>query len=104
MARWKQADNQRYIEADNGFGWVKSGDRRYQAEVFGISYELEKRTRNARVEPGVDTGWYLYSRKDTYFTGEFCDSTLLPAIDEASDMIVKADLRGKEYERKETET
>lgn len=103
MATRRQEGGEKFIEADNGLGWIRCSDGRYWVGIFGIGYELEKRRRNARAEPGSDTGWYLYSRNDSYFMGEFCDSTLLPAIDAASVMIVKADLRGDGYERKETE-
>lgn len=104
MARRRQAEGERYIEADNGFGWaadrasVVSNERyRYRTTIFGITYELEK--RGGKYE---DVGWYLYSIKgSTYFFGEFCDRTLLSAIDEASKMIAKADLRDDGYERKE---
>lgn len=106
MARHRQSDGEKYIEADNGIGWTRqkasvasvlSGN--YEAYLFGIRYELEKRRRSVR-EPGADTGWYLYSHGDTYFFGEFCDRTLLSAIDEASKLITAADLRGEGYERK----
>lgn len=107
MARRRQADGERYIEADNGFGWTRErasvasvSSGRYFTEVFGIEYELEKR-RRSRQEPGTDTGWYLYSRGSCmYFFGDFAGYTLLPAIDEASKMIAEADLRGEGYERK----
>ena len=108
MARRAQHMGERYIEADNGFGWTRErasvasvSSGRYVMEIFGITYELEKRRRNVRVEPGTDTGWYLYSRNDPEFYGEFAGYTLLPAIDEASQMIAKADLRSEGYERKE---
>jgi hypothetical protein len=98
MARYRQADNERYIEADNGFGWTRrrasatSVERnRYVTTVFGLSYELEKRHRSPGDTP--DTGWYLYSLNDTYFFGESCGLTLLTAVDAASEMIAKADLR-----------
>lgn len=106
MAKRRQAEGERYIEADNGFGWarqrasvasVESG--RYETFILGVHYELEKRRRNARVEPGADTGWYLYSHGDSHFFGEWCGATLLPAIDAASLMIARADLRGEGYER-----
>lgn len=91
---------ERYIEADNGLGWALRADGMYVTEIFGVSYEMEKR-RRSRVEPGSDTGWHLWSRPGTHFMGEFCDRTLLSAIDEASEMIAKADLRGEGYEEKE---
>lgn len=108
MARRTHHMGQALIEAENGFGWTREkasvasvGTGRYVTEIFGITYELEKRRRNARVEPGTDTGWYLYSRGVSYFFGEWCGVTLLPAIDEASELINRADLRGDGYERKE---
>ncbi len=108
MAQRRQADGEQYIEADNGFGWIRGrasatsvSSGLYTVTIFGITYELEKRRRNARVEPGADTGWYLYSRDaGSWFFGEWCGRTLLSAIDEASKMIAEADLRGGGYERK----
>lgn len=98
MAKRRQVDGEKCIEAANGFGWTKQRSSvasvqsaMYAAKVFGITYELEKRLRAPGDTP--DTGWYLYSRGDGYFFGEFCGYTLLPAIDEASEMIAKADLR-----------
>ena len=68
--------------------------------VFGITYELEKRRRSPGDTP--DTGWYLYScGADGGFFGEYCDRTLLPAVDEASKMIAKTDLRGPGYEKED---
>jgi hypothetical protein len=102
MARRRRADGKKYIEADNGFGWVPdrasvvSGERyRYRTTVFGITYELEKRGGTQE-----DYGWYLYSIKgSTYFFGEWCAQNLLPAIDEASELIARTDLRGEGYEK-----
>jgi hypothetical protein len=108
MARRVRHMGERLIEADNGVGWsrerasvasVSSG--RYTTEIFGVRYELEKR-RRSRVEPGSDTGWHLYSLNNTYFFGEFCGSTLMEAVDEASEVIIKADLRGPGYEKEGT--
>lgn len=104
MARRRTHMGERYIEADNGFGWspvkasvVGISDHRYRTTIFGIEYELEKRGGTQE-----DFGWYLYTIKgSTHFFGEYCDRTLLPAIDEASEMIAKADLRGEGYERKD---
>jgi hypothetical protein len=95
MARRKQADGERYIEADNGFGWTRCSDNgNYQTTVFGVTYELERRGGTQE-----DFGWYLYTIKgSTYFFGEYCARNLLPAIDEASELIAKTDLRGKGYE------
>lgn len=106
MARRRQADGERYIEADNGFGWsrkrasvVSVESASYFTEVFGIEYQLEKRRRSPGDTP--DTGWYLYSYGVSGgFFGEWCGSTLPTAIDEASDLINKADLRGEGYEVK----
>jgi hypothetical protein len=108
MARRRQADGEQYNEADNGFSWsrkrasatsVERGS--YVTTLFGIKYELEKRRRSPGDTP--DTGWYLYSfGVSGGFFGEYCDATLLPAIDKASELIAKADLRGEGYERKET--
>ena len=107
MARRRQAEGERYIEADNGFGWSKkrasvaSVERgSYYATIFGVEYELEKRRRSPGDTPG--TGWYLYSYGvPGGFFGEWCGSTLLSAIDEASKMIAKADLRGEGYEKED---
>lgn len=101
MARRRQADSERYIEADNGFGWsprrasvVGFSFYKYETTVFGITYELEK--RGGKHE---DTGWYLYNATGgQHFFGEWCARTLLPAIDEASALIVKADLRAPGFE------
>lgn len=99
MARYKQADNERYIEADNGFGWtcLPNGNRR--TTVFGMTYELEKRARS-RKERGSETGWHLYSVNHSHFFGEYCGRTLLAAVDVASEIVTKADLRGEGYEAK----
>jgi hypothetical protein len=104
MARRRQADGERFIEADNGFGWTADRSSvagltryRYRTTVFGVEYELEKRGGTQEM-----FGWYLYSIKgSTHFFGEWCAQNLLPAIDEASKLIVKADLRGEGYERSE---
>lgn len=108
MARYRQAEYQRYVEADNGFGWTKKkaslesvDPNKWVLALFGVDYELEKRFRNIRDE-AYDTGWYLYTVGVEGFFGEYCASTLMPAIDEASRLIAKADLRGEGYERKES--
>jgi hypothetical protein len=106
MARHRQADHERYIEADNGFGWTRQRSASVLAvqrvahatEIFGVRYRLEK-FRDPRGQPG----WYLYSSipgAQGGFHGEYCEELLLPAIDEASKLIAKADLRGEGYERK----
>jgi hypothetical protein len=110
MARRMKAEGRPYIEADNGFGWVRDrasvasvASGKYRASIFGIRYELEKRRRNVADET-YDTGWYLYSfGVPSGFFGEWCAPTLLPAIDEASKMIAKADLRGEGYEKENSE-
>ena len=104
MARRKQADGERYIEADNGFGWARKRasvqSSSYEAFILGVRYELEKRRRSPGDTP--DTGWYLYSYGESGgFFGEWCGSMLLPAIDEASKLIAKADLRGEGYEKED---
>lgn len=88
---------ERYIEADNGFGWTRQPQTgNYEVTVFGVVYELEKRK-------GDGDGWYLYTVKNsTHFFGEWCGYTLLGAVDEASNLIAKADLRGPGYETEET--
>lgn len=105
MARYRQADHERYIEADNGFGWVrKRGSSAlsvlpgiYQLDLLGIEYKLEKFE-----DFWAEKGWYLYSlQKPAHFWGEFCAVNLLPAIDRASELIAKADLRGEGYEKEE---
>lgn len=99
MARRIQFCGEKQIEADNGFGWYRDAESgKYVMVVFGISYKLEKRRRSPGDTP--DTGWYLYTTNTTGFFGEWCASTLLPAVDEASKMIAKADLRGPGYEKK----
>ena len=106
MARRRQASYEKYSEADNGFAWTRKRASAvsieyssYCTKVFGVEYELEKRGGTQEMP-----GWYLYSIKgSTHFFGEYCASTLLPAIDEASKLIVQADQRGEGYE-KETGT
>lgn len=104
MARRRQINGERYIEADNGFGWTPekalhlgfSDYRcRYRTTIFGVTYELERRGGTQEM-----LGWYLYTIKgSTHWFGEYCGSTLLPAIDEASELIAKADLRAEGYEK-----
>lgn len=96
MARRKQADGERYIESDNGFGWARDPENgNYRTTLFGITYELERRGGTQEM-----FGWYLYTIKgSTHFFGEWCARSLLPAIDEASELITKTDLRGKGYEK-----
>jgi hypothetical protein len=103
MARRIQFCGEKMIESGCGIGWTRDeASGWYVTVMFGIEYELEKRRRNVADET-YDTGWYLYSHDaNSYFVGEWCGSLLLSAVDEASQMIVKADLRGKGYERKET--
>jgi len=101
MARRIQFMGTRLVES-GGLGWQRNKDTgTYETEIFGIKYELEHRRRNSRVEPGTDTGWYLYSRNDTHFFGEWCGTKLFDAVEEASDLIHKTDLRGEGYEPKE---
>lgn len=107
MARRIQFMGTKLVESSSGLGWQRErasaaspGSGRYVTDMFGITYELEKRHRSPGDTP--DTGWYLYSREVTYFFGEFCDIKLFDAIEEASDMILKADLRGEGYEKEET--
>lgn len=104
MARYRKIDYQRYIEADNGFGWTREGrasilsviPSTYTTMVLRVVYRLEKFR-----DPQGEHGWYLYSEKPAHFTGEYCGPTLLTAIDEASKLIAEADLRGEGYERVE---
>ena len=104
MARYRQADHECYIEADNGFGWTRQRSSSilaaqrvaYGTQIFGVRYRLEK----FRDEKG--RAWYLYSSTPGAqggFYGEYCDRTLMAAIDRASELIVKADLRGEGYEK-----
>jgi hypothetical protein len=97
---------ERYIEADNGFGWSRKHGSSplsvlpgiYEVEVFGLTYQLQKFE-----DPKGEQGWYLYSTdKPSDFWGEFCATNLLPAIDAASERIAKADLSGAGYERRTT--
>lgn len=108
MAARKQHMGERIIEADNGFGWTRRrgssalaiSTGTYETDVFGVSYKLEKFDH-----PRDEAGWYLYSPSHpSDIWGEFCATNLLPAIDVASEMIVKADLRGEGYEKKEDST
>jgi hypothetical protein len=99
MAKRRQIDNQLCIVADNGFGWAPERSSVlsvqfycYTTEIFGVRYRLEK-----FLDPDGDRGWYLYSVRPAHFMGEYCDKLLLSAIDVASEMIDKADLRGEGY-------
>jgi hypothetical protein len=104
MARRRQADGEKYIEADNGFGWTPDRSSvgglsayRYRTTIFGITYELERRGGTQEM-----FGWYLYTIKgSTHWFGEWCGNTLLPAVDEASALIAKTDLRGEGYEKED---
>jgi len=101
MARRRQVGGEKIIEADNGFGWsrrrgspalsVQSGV--WVTEIFGITYRLVKFAN--------PEGWCLYlgDRPNRHFYGEHCGRTLPSAIDKASEMIAKADLRGEGYEK-----
>lgn len=99
----------RIIESENGYGWTRQrasaasvSSGRYTIEVFGVTYELEKRRRSPGDTP--DTGWYLYSRgavDGRDFFGEQCCPTLLESVDAASEMIAERDLRGEGHTPKE---
>ncbi|WP_274916832.1 hypothetical protein [Streptomyces sp. WZ-12] len=98
MAKRVQSGGKTLIEGEGGIGWERQSTGTYQAGLFGVIYELEKRRRST-VEQGA-TGWYLYSSgaPDGNFFGDYASSTLLEAIDEANDMIHRLDLRGPGYE------
>ncbi|MFI1796608.1 hypothetical protein ACH427_04510 [Streptomyces sp. NPDC020379] len=98
MGKRIQWCGKKLIEGDDGIRWERQENGKYQAELFGVTYELEKR-RRSRAEQG-DTGWYLYSRgaPEGNFLGDYASRTLLEAIDEATDMLLKLDLRGSGYE------
>lgn len=103
MAKRKQWQGEKIIEADNGVGWsyrrgytplsIHSGV--WWTEIFGLTYRLVKFQTD---------GWCLYLGDDVnpHFYGEACADTLLEAVDVASEMILKANLRGEGYEKKET--
>ncbi|GHB51986.1 hypothetical protein GCM10010331_44430 [Streptomyces xanthochromogenes] len=97
MARRIQWCGKKLIEADGGIGWERQASGKYQAELFGVTYELEKR-RRSKSEPG-DTGWYLYSNgaPDGNFFGDYASRTLMEAVEEATTMLLKLDLRGPGY-------
>ncbi len=105
MARRTQHLGQRMIEADNGFGWTRDPDTgKYVTEVFGVTYEMEKRRKN-RNDECPDTGWYMYSKgADGGWFGEWCGKTITMAVDEASELIAERDLRGPGYEKEDTTT
>lgn len=98
MAKRIQCEGKKLIEGEGGIGWERQETGEYQTELFGVTYELRKR-RRSKVEPG-DTGWYLYSSGsfDHGFFADYACGTLMEAIDEANDMIIKLDLRGPGYE------
>lgn len=95
-----QVDCVRMLQSENGLGWTKNPTTgRYETDLFGVDYELEKRVRNRKDETH-DTGWYLYSKGVAGgFFGEWCARKIYEAVDAASKMIVKADLRTEGYER-----
>ncbi|KUL44788.1 hypothetical protein ADL22_12660 [Streptomyces sp. NRRL F-4489] len=98
MAKRIQWCGKKLIEADGGIGWERQESGKYQAELFGVTYELEKR-RRSKAERG-DPGWYLYSSgaPDGNFSGDYTSSTLMEAVEEATTMLLKLDLRGPGYE------
>lgn len=98
MAKRIQWCGKKLIEGEGGIGWERQENGKYQTELFGVTYELVKR-RRSKIERG-DTGWYLYSdgAPDGNFFGDYASSTLLEAVDEANEMIIKLDLRGPGYE------
>ncbi|MFI2616617.1 hypothetical protein [Streptomyces sp. NPDC018584] len=98
MAKRIQWEGKKLIEADGGIGWERREEGTYQAELFGVTYELKKR-RRSKAEPG-DTGWYLYSSGsfDHGFSGDYASRTLMVAVDEATTMILQLDLRGPGFE------
>ncbi|WP_329142814.1 hypothetical protein OIU91_04175 [Streptomyces sp. NBC_01456] len=59
MAKRVQWCGKKLIAGEGGIGWERQEDGKYQAELFGVTYELEKR-RRSQAERG-DSGWYLYS-------------------------------------------
>lgn len=99
MSRRVQIDGIKMLEADGGIVWGretglrKSERGKYVAELYGVTYELEKR-RWSPQEPGDDTGWYLFST-NVYggFFGARCASTIVEAVDVATEMILTRDLR-----------
>jgi hypothetical protein len=100
MAKRHQRGNRQCIVADSGFIWTPERSAVlsthfycYTTEIFGVKYRLEKFR-----DPEGEQGWYLYSVRPAHFMGEYCERLLLPAIDAASEMIAKADLRGEGYE------
>lgn len=87
MARHRMEDGEKYIEADNGYGWVRkvkedTSLRWYELRLGGVRYELDKHRAK-----GIETGWYLSSFPMDRFTGVFCGRNLLAAVDEASWLI-----------------
>lgn len=93
MARRMQIKGKKVIRADNGLVWSRnSGLGRYErgnyeTELSGVRYELERRSwsPDSRVD---DSGWYLSSFNLTNgFTGEWCGSTIVDAVDAATTKI-----------------
>lgn len=103
MAKRTQFMGERLIESDSGLGWsFKRGSPalsihpgQWVTEIFGHRYRLVKYAGAG--------GWCLYLGDDVnpHFYGVPCGATLPDAIDVASEKILKADLRGEGYERKE---
>lgn len=99
MAKRVQVDGKKVLDTEGGLTWsreagLKKSERgKYEAEMHGVQYQLEKRTWSQQ-EPDCDTGWYLYST-NVYggFFGAWCASTIVEAVDVATEMILKRDLR-----------
>lgn len=98
MAKRVQVNGKKVIETEGGVIWSRNSGLghyergNYEAELFGVRYELERR----KWYPGDTpiTGWYLYSfNVSGGFFGEWCDTHLLDAADKATELILKRDLR-----------
>ena len=101
MARVTHRHGKRYLEAQ-ALRWERTVFGKYETHLFGVTHELEKRARNVK-DGCPDAGWYLYTKDAPGgFFGEFMATTLMPAIDAASEAVYAADMRAEDYEPKAT--
>lgn len=91
------------IVADNGTRWffrrgyvvLSNHSGEWTTTVQGLTYRLVR-------FGGDDPGWCLYLGEELnpHFYGEPCGLKVMAAIDKATELITKADLRGEGYEKR----
>lgn len=104
MAKYRRRNYQTFISS-SGIEWFKERcpsilsvcPVMYTTEVNSVRYMIQK----YRDEDSDGHRWFLYTCDQPGFYAEPCSSLLLISIDQATEMIVKADLRGDGYERPE---